>query len=137
MGHLALVSHSRHKDENHYCIWNAFYQAFSAAENACAGQSQEGGYGSCLAVQLRWLSDDCRTLNHDAVMSSLAGHEEFYDGCMVEAFPANADSSLGWQWPGAYPYSSMDKSLFSFTGCLKTMYIGTCQQNALDFFACH
>ena len=35
------------------------------------------------------LSDDCRTLNGEAVMASLSGHEEFYDGCMVRC-PINA-----------------------------------------------
>merc|ERR1711976_26915 len=56
---------------------NSFYQAFSAAEQACSGQSQEGGYGSCLAVQLGWLSDDCRTLNGEAVMASLSDTKNF------------------------------------------------------------
>merc|ERR1711976_329464 len=41
---------------------NSFYQAFSAAEQACSGQSQEGGYGSCLAVQFVWLSASLLTL---------------------------------------------------------------------------
>ena len=35
---------------------NGFYQSFSAAEQACADQSADGGYGSCLAVQMGFVS---------------------------------------------------------------------------------
>ena len=45
---------------------------------------------------------------------------------MVDPFPASADGSNGWQWPGSYPYAGMDKAFHSFMGCLKTLYIGVC-----------
>ena len=45
---------------------------------------------------------------------------------MVDPFPASADGSNGWQWPGSYPYAGMDKAFNSFMGCLKTLYIGVC-----------
>merc|ERR1712077_48218 len=121
-------------------LWQKYIStqiSFSAAEQACADQSADGGYGSCLAVQKGFLSDDCRSLNTQAVMDALVGHEEFYDGCMVDPFPASADGSNGWQWPGSYPYAGMDKAFHSFMGCLKTLYIGTCQQAAIDFFTVH
>ena len=72
------------------------------------------------------LSHDCRSTDSDAIMEALSGHEEFYEGCMVEPFPTSLNSSMGWEWPGNYPYASMDTAFFAFMGCLKTLYIGVC-----------
>ena len=86
-------------------------------------------------------------------MEALSGHEEFYEGffkifnfaicfyflnvnfqfhdiflfdegCTVEPFPASLNETLGWAWPGNYPYAAMDTAFYAFMGCLKTLYIG-------------
>ena len=36
------------------------------------------------------------------------------------------NETLGWQWPGSYPYAAMDTAFYAFMGCLKTLYIGVC-----------
>jgi len=115
---------------------NNFYHRFSAAEEACSKEPHEGGYGSCLAVEMGFLSHDCRSTDSDAILEALSGHEEFYEGCIVEPFPTSLNETLGWQWPGSYPYAAMDTAFYAFMGCLKTLYIGTCQQAAIDYFAC-
>merc|ERR1712002_1102692 len=113
---------------------NNFYNNFMAAENACAAGD---GYGSCMAIQLGFLSEDCRTQFPDAINAALEGHEEFGEGCIVEPFPESFDANAGWQWPGAYPYAAADAAYTNFLGCLKALYIGTCQQRALDTFHCN
>ena len=35
---------------------NNFYHRFSAAEEACSKEPHEGGYGSCLAVEMGFVS---------------------------------------------------------------------------------
>merc|ERR1712002_518761 len=91
---------------------NNFYNNFMAAENACAAGD---GYGSCMAIQLGFLGE----------------------GCIVEPFPESFEASAGWQWPGAYPYAAADAAYTNFLACLKALYIGTCQQRALDTFHCN
>jgi len=90
-----------------------------------------------MAIQLGFLSEDCRTQYPDAINAALEGHEEFYEGCMVEPFPESFDATVGWQWPGAYPYAAADSAYSNFLSCLKALYIGTCQQRALDTFHCN
>ena len=101
-----------------------FVESYMAAETACAGMPVGAGYGSCVAIELGFMSEDCRSQNPDAVVAALAGHEEFYEGCIVEPFPADLHASAGRQWPGAYPYAAADSAFTSFLGCLKTLYIG-------------
>jgi len=114
---------------------NNFYASMMAAENACVAGD---GYGSCMAIQLGFLSEDCRTQHPDVITAALEGHEEFYEGCMVEPFPESFDASVSaWQWPGAYPYAAADSAYTNFLACLKALYIGTCQQRALDTFHCN
>merc|ERR1711920_201425 len=74
----------------------------------------------------------------DVITAALEGHEEFYEGCMVEPFPESFDASVSaWQWPGAYPYAAADSAYSNFLACLKALYIGTCQQRGLDTFHCN
>ena len=103
---------------------NTFYNNFLQAEGNCGNYPSGGGYGSCLAVQLGFLSEDCRTQNQDAIMAALAGHEGYYEACLVESFPASYDASQGWQWPGAYGYAAMDSAFESLLQCFKTLMIG-------------
>ena len=70
------------------------------------------------------MSEDCRTQYPDAINAALEGHEEFYEGCMVEPFPESFDATVGWQWPGAYPYAAADSAYSNFLSCLKALYIG-------------
>ncbi len=70
------------------------------------------------------MSEDCRAQFPDAIVQALAGHEDFYEGCIVEPFPASLNATNGWQWPGAYPYAAADSAFTSFLGCLKTLFIG-------------
>ena len=70
------------------------------------------------------MTEDCRTQNTDAITTALEGHEEFYEGCMVEPFPQSFDATVGWQWPGAYPYAAADSAYTNFLACLKALYIG-------------
>ena len=125
-----------------------------AAENQCLNEPVGGGYGSCLAIELGYvrfffkipkiilsfdifqLSPDCRTQHPDVIMDSLVGHEEYYDGCLVEPFPPSLNATDGWHWPGSYPYETTDASFTNFLHCLKVLFIGDCQQKALETFQC-
>ena len=117
-------------------VENTFYQEYLAAENNCVAQPLGGGYGSCLAVEMGYLSVDCRTQHPEAIMASIEGHEEYYDGCLVEPFPPSLNATEGWQWPGAYPYETTDDAFTNFLACLKVLMIGDCQQKAIEDFQC-
>merc|ERR1712001_70362 len=111
---------------------NEFYHNFSEAESACSGQAHGAGYGSCMAIHLGFLSEDCRT--HNPTGGCLGGHDEFHDACVVEPFPDSVNATEGWQWPGAYPYAAMDAAFDSFLDCVKSNMINFCHQVALDNF---
>ena len=83
------------------------------------------------------MSSDCRTQHPDVIMDSLGeNHANYYDACLVEPFPPSLNATDGWQWPGAYPYETTDASFTNFLACLKVLFIGDCQQKALETFQC-
>merc|ERR1712012_585553 len=76
----------------------AFYQRYTESENACIGQTQGAGYGSCLGVQMGLLSDDCGSQNVDEFKASLGDSAEAFDACNTGPMPAPMNATEAWQW---------------------------------------